>query len=71
MFARALELALLHKLIVVELREEDRLVRIVKRETEAAFRSDISQLLIEGLIPVELVHVLIHVNLRITTFPGT
>ena len=55
----------------MELREEHTLIRIIQREAETALRRNISQLLIEGLIPVKLVHVLIHVDLRVTAFPRT
>ena len=68
-FARTIEFTLLHKLVVVELREEHGLVGVVQREAEAALRGDITEFLIEGLVPVKLVHVLIHVYLRVTTFP--
>ena len=65
-----IQFALFHKLIVVEMGEQHRLVRIIQREAESTFRSDIAQLLVHGFIPIELVHILLHINLRITAFPG-
>ena len=58
-----------HKLVVMEVGEEHALVRIVKREAEAALGSDISEFLIEGLVPVEGIHVLIHIDLGIAALP--
>ena len=55
----------------MELREEHALVRLVQRETEAALSRDIAQLLIVCLVPVELVHVFVHVDLRVAAFPCT
>ena len=63
------EFVLCHKLVVVKVREEHALVRLVKREAEAALRSYIAELLIESLIPVEGIHVFVHVYLRVAAFP--
>ena len=71
MLMRAVQLALLHKLVVMELREKDGLVGVVQRETEPALGRYITELLIEGLVPIKLVHVLVHVDLRVAAFPGT
>ena len=71
MLVGLIQFALLHELVVVELREKHRLVRIVQRETEPALRGDIPEFLIEGLVPIELVHVLVHVYLGVAAFPGT
>ncbi len=68
--ARAVQFALLDKLVVVKLREQHGVVLVVKRETEAALGSNIAQLLVVGLLPVEGVHVLVHVYLGVAAFPG-
>ncbi len=69
MFIGAIQFFLGDKLIVVELREQHRLVGVVEREAETALGGDIAQLLIVGLAPVEGVHILIHVYLRIAALP--
>ena len=55
----------------MELREEHRLVGVIERKAKAALGSDIPQLLIVGLVPVESVHILIHIDFRIAAFPCT
>ena len=71
MLVRAVQLTLFHELVVMELREEHRLVRLVQREAETALGRDIAQLLVVGFVPIELVHELIHVDLGVATFPRT
>ena len=68
---RAVQLALLDELVVVELREKDGLVGVIEWEAEAALGGYIAELLVESLVPIKLVHVLVHVDLRVAAFPGT
>ncbi len=69
MFIGTIQFLLSDKLIVVELREQHRFVGVVEREAETALGGDIAQLLIIGLVPIEGVHILIHVYLRIAALP--
>ena len=70
MLVGRLNLTLLHKLIVVHVREQYRFVGIIKREAESAFGSNISELLIKRFVPVKCIHILLHIDLRIAAFPS-